>query len=55
MRKGTSEEAVTAIPQPPRRARGATLWVTAREAFWIALEALRSHKLRSFQIGRAHV
>src|SRR5580658_6549142 len=25
-----------------------TLWVTAREAFWIALEALRTHKLRSF-------
>ena len=25
-----------------------TAWVTAREAFWIALEALRSHKLRSF-------
>ena len=24
------------------------LWVTAREAFWVALEALRSHKLRSF-------
>ena len=24
------------------------LWVTAREAFWIALEALRAHKLRSF-------
>jgi len=23
-------------------------WVTAREAFWIAVEALRSHKLRSF-------
>jgi putative ABC transport system permease protein len=23
-------------------------WVTVREAFWIALEALRSHKLRSF-------
>jgi putative ABC transport system permease protein len=39
---------VTTIPQPPRRARGATIWVTAREAFWIALEALRSHKLRSF-------
>ena len=34
--------------QPARRDRGATLWVTAREAFWIALEALRSHKLRSF-------
>ena len=24
------------------------LWVTSREAFWIALEALRTHKLRSF-------
>src|ERR1039457_448742 len=48
MRIGTSEETVTAIPQPPHRHRGATLWVTAREAFWIALEALRSHKLRSF-------
>ena len=23
-------------------------WVTAREAFWIAIEALRTHKLRSF-------
>ncbi|HEY2019420.1 MAG TPA: ABC transporter permease, partial [Bryobacteraceae bacterium] len=28
--------------------RGVTVWVTAREAFWIALEALRTHKLRSF-------
>lgn len=28
--------------------RGIGIWVTAREAFWIALEALRSHKLRSF-------
>jgi putative ABC transport system permease protein len=36
------------LPRPPRRARGITLWVTAREAFRIALEALRSHKLRSF-------
>jgi putative ABC transport system permease protein len=27
---------------------GVSVWVTAREAFWIALEALRSHKLRSF-------
>jgi len=35
--------------QPARNpGRGITLWVTAREAFWIALEALRSHKLRSF-------
>jgi len=25
-----------------------TLWVTAREAFWIAVEALRAHKMRSF-------
>jgi putative ABC transport system permease protein len=24
------------------------VWVTSREAFWIALEALRTHKLRSF-------
>ena len=27
---------------------GAGAWVTIREAFWIALEALRAHKLRSF-------
>jgi putative ABC transport system permease protein len=27
---------------------GISIWVTAREAFWIALEALRGHKLRSF-------
>jgi putative ABC transport system permease protein len=27
---------------------GTTVWGTAREAFWIALEALRTHKLRSF-------
>jgi putative ABC transport system permease protein len=33
----------------PRNERsGSSIWVTAREAFWIALEALRSHKLRSF-------
>ena len=31
-----------------RRRAGAGVWVTAREAFWIALEALRAHKLRSF-------
>ncbi|MBZ5561740.1 MAG: ABC transporter permease [Acidobacteriia bacterium] len=24
------------------------IWITAREAFWIAIEALRAHKLRSF-------
>jgi putative ABC transport system permease protein len=28
--------------------KGVTAWVTAREAFWVAMEALRSHKLRSF-------
>ena len=28
--------------------RGTGFWVTSREAFWIALEALRAHKLRSF-------
>jgi putative ABC transport system permease protein len=41
----------TASPlHPPgaRRALGAGVWVTTREAFWIALEALRAHKLRSF-------
>ena len=27
---------------------GSGVWVTTREAFWIALEALRAHKLRSF-------
>lgn len=31
-----------------RRRRLASLWVTAREAFWLAIEALRAHKLRSF-------
>jgi putative ABC transport system permease protein len=31
-----------------RRARRTGLWVASREAFWIALEALRTHKLRSF-------
>jgi len=32
----------------PRVGRRTGLWVTSREAFWIALEALRAHKLRSF-------
>jgi putative ABC transport system permease protein len=35
-------------PERARKEGGVTIWVTAREAFWIALEALRSHKLRSF-------
>ena len=38
-----------AIFRPQSRHRELTsVWVTAREAFWIALEALRAHKLRSF-------
>ncbi len=32
----------------PRRRELIGVWVTAREAFWLALEALRTHKLRSF-------
>jgi len=31
-----------------RQRRTSSFWVTAREAFWIAIEALRAHKLRSF-------
>ncbi|MBZ5561742.1 MAG: ABC transporter permease [Acidobacteriia bacterium] len=31
-----------------QRVAGAGVWATSREAFWIALEALRAHKLRSF-------
>src|SRR5512144_1753637 len=34
--------------QAVRERRRITAWVTAREAFWIAMDALRSHKLRSF-------
>ncbi len=32
----------------PQRVAGVGVWATSREAFWIALEALRAHKLRSF-------
>ena len=41
---------IAALLQKRERARRVytSLWVTAREAFWIALEALRTHKLRSF-------
>ena len=35
-------------PTMIRRRRLVNVWVTAREAFWLALEALRTHKLRSF-------
>ena len=44
--------AATSQSQPLLRARAkrqvANLWTAAREAFWIAIEALRAHKLRSF-------
>src|SRR5579872_4403531 len=32
----------------PRTRQSVSAWVTVREAFWVAMEALRSHKLRSF-------
>jgi putative ABC transport system permease protein len=32
----------------PRAGRRSGFWVTSREAFWIAVETLRTHKLRSF-------
>src|SRR5664279_2896722 len=53
-RRDTPEVAMTVRNQlrdpSQQRARkpGIAIWVTAREAFWIALEALRGHKLRSF-------
>jgi putative ABC transport system permease protein len=47
---------VAALSQPqtllhklrPRAGRRSGAWVASREAFWIALETLRTHKLRSF-------
>ena len=42
-------QAETLIRRPQTRHRALTsVWVTAREAFWIAIETLRTHKLRSF-------
>src|SRR6516162_5304635 len=42
-------QAQTLIRRPQTRQRAlSSVWVTAREAFWIALETLRTHKLRSF-------
>src|SRR6202046_1056523 len=41
-------QAQTIAPRPVSKERRLTLWVTAREAFWVALESLRTHKLRSF-------
>jgi putative ABC transport system permease protein len=39
---------VVARAAPRRHHELSGAWVTAREAFWIAVETLRSHKLRSF-------
>jgi putative ABC transport system permease protein len=42
-------QAATLPPARPARARARMgWWVSTREAFWIAVEALRAHKLRSF-------
>ena len=42
-------QAQIAVSKPRARAhQRAGLWITAREAFFIAIEELRSHKLRSF-------
>src|ERR1700733_2036494 len=41
-------QAHTIAPKHVIKERRLTLWVPAREAFWMALEELRSHKLRSF-------
>ncbi len=42
------DSAESVLTSSKRRARRSSIWVTAREAFWLALEALRAHKLRSF-------
>src|ERR1700734_1139481 len=41
-------QAQAIAPKQVSKERRLTLWVTAREAFWVALESLRTHKLRSF-------
>ena len=41
-------QAQSLVSKRATRRENITLWVTAREAFWIALDALRTHKLRSF-------
>ncbi len=45
---GTLTQAQPLASSPSVSHQGISLWVTAREAFWIALDALRTHKLRSF-------
>src|SRR5258708_3845003 len=44
-----SDKLRSVIPARPRKHRAFTsFWTAMREAFWIAIEALRGHKLRSF-------
>src|SRR5579863_6422332 len=43
-----SQPATSPAAQRSKPMRSAGFWVPAREAFWLALEALRTHKLRSF-------
>ena len=40
-------QAQTLLRKRAKRSEVAGVWVTAREAFWIAVEALSTHKLRS--------
>ena len=44
----TQERSLLMLRRAVKRRQSISFWVTAREAFWIALEALRAHKLRSF-------
>ncbi|HME00859.1 MAG TPA: ABC transporter permease [Terriglobia bacterium] len=43
-----SQAQTLAVGTQPQERGQASLWVSAREAFWIALDTLRSHKLRTF-------
>lgn len=43
-----SEASTSVVRGARRRERRASFWVATREAFWIALDTLRTHKLRSF-------
>ena len=45
---GTLTQAQPLAADPSVSRHSISFWVTAREAFWIALDALRTHKLRSF-------
>ena len=40
-------QALTSVKEHPPHRHIPGLWLAAREAFWLALEALQAHKLRS--------